>query len=307
MPNLKDLKKKRALCKAKLTQFEKYLLIKCTCERPNSIQLSELGGRLQKMEECYGEYDSIQIQIESLPDISDTECQDEYTERERFETQYFAAVGKAREDCKSGPCRVCSKKHNTTLHLDEPVLPQQQSNSDVSQDKCVMLASQEDCHSKVASTIQTDVTLSSSHNGCVLLSTALIDIVDYNGTKHTVRCLLDNGSTSNFITESISKRLNLPIKSTSITVEGLNQSIQVTKRSTLTIISRTESYVDNIDCLIVPRITQLLPITYFNISDLNIPSNLTLADPNFNIPLEIIDILLNAEILFFIFLYSGKS
>ncbi|XP_041968416.1 uncharacterized protein LOC121725479 [Aricia agestis] len=54
---------------------------------------------------------------------------------------------------------------------------------------------------------------------------ALVRVVSSNGEKHTARMLLDNGSTSNFITESLCDKLNLPRSSASSMVTGINNLI----------------------------------------------------------------------------------
>ncbi|KOB72571.1 Gag-pol polyprotein, partial [Operophtera brumata] len=90
---VKELRKKRASYKAKLTQFKKYLDSISTCAKLSSTHSTELNLRLEKIEEMYNEYDSIQLSIETQTDISDTE---EYQEREGFEQQYFSTIASAR-------------------------------------------------------------------------------------------------------------------------------------------------------------------------------------------------------------------
>lgn len=224
--------------------------------------------------------------------------------------------------CKFGPCKICNKMHNTMLHTDEPKDSQSASTLINKENERTLVASHEDtsnedaCLNEVTYShnqegsiehldiesafeehVDQDIVLSSTiTHSHVLLSTALIDVLDNNGGKHTVRALLDNGSTTNFITEELSEILKLPIRSASARVEGLNcKPIYLHKRASLKLSSRTEVFSQEINCLIVPQITQLLPTTQIDISTISIPSHINLADPGFNVPSKI-SVLLNAEV-----------
>ncbi|XP_059045837.1 uncharacterized protein LOC131841541 isoform X1 [Achroia grisella] len=48
-----------------------------------------------------------------------------------------------------------------------------------------------------------------------LLSTALVNVTNATGNKCTARLLLDNGSTANFVTQSLSEKLGLSQRGTS--------------------------------------------------------------------------------------------
>ncbi|XP_075971532.1 uncharacterized protein LOC142984379 isoform X3 [Anticarsia gemmatalis] len=76
--------------------------------------------------------------------------------------------------CKSGHCKYCSKKHNTLLH-DHDTSPNIQN---------IVLSANHSATSRV-----------------VLLSTALVEVLDDRGNHRQARILLDNGSTANFISE----------------------------------------------------------------------------------------------------------
>lgn len=212
--------------------------------------------------------------------------------------------------CRMGPCRLCNKSLNSLLHshdvpptFSSKVVPPA-SNTDlvlytapppplppVSEPQV-----QPENENKISNISQDSVVLSAIHNNCVLLSTALIQVESFNGKKHTVRALLDNGSTSSFITESLCNKLNLPTAPTSSLVEGLNsQTSRLCKRCDVVISSLVDSYTEKISCFAVPRITQMLPTTQVNYTLLSIPPNITLADPTFHIPSNI-DMLLGADI-----------
>ncbi|XP_073949686.1 uncharacterized protein [Choristoneura fumiferana] len=128
------------------------------------------------------------------------------------------------------------------------------------------------------------------------LVAAMVQVSDAKGTKHIARILLDNGSTTNFVTEKLRSKLQLPLSSTSSTVTGINNSCSKSTQSCkLTIHSMTGGYKTELRCLVLPEITKLLPSSYINKRELQIPSHIQLGDPSFNIP-SVIDILAGAEI-----------
>ncbi|XP_059046961.1 uncharacterized protein LOC131842448 [Achroia grisella] len=130
----------------------------------------------------------------------------------------------------------------------------------------------------------------------ILLSTAMVKVVSDDGEKFDARILLDNGSTANFITQTLSNKLRLPRRNINSTITGINsQTSSSTQSCNLTIISRDDNFKINIDCYILPEITKLLPPASIDIRNIPIPSNLQLADPSFYCP-SAIDILVGAEV-----------
>lgn len=186
------------------------------------------------------------------------------------------------QKCILGPCKLCSKNHNSLLHI-------QDTNADETTGTTATT-------SEVQS-VQNNVTLSTIHQGQVLLSTVLVGVVDSEGKTHKVRALLDNGSTSSFLTEKLHSQLKLPNQKTSISVQGLNkQNSQITKTCDVNIASLTNSgYTKKVSCLIVPQITQFLPTNRINIESFKIPQHIHLADPSFHLPSEV-QMLLGADI-----------
>lgn len=63
----------------------------------------------------------------------------------------------------------------------------------------------------------------------------------------------------------------------------------------MTLQSRINGFQAKIDCLIIEKITQALPVNHLNLRDLQVPNGITLADPEFNRPSDV-DLLLGAEI-----------
>nr|XP_049693766.1 uncharacterized protein LOC126054057 isoform X1 [Helicoverpa armigera] len=87
--------------------------------------------------------------------------------------------------CKMGHCKYCREKHNTLLHFDRDIVVPNQTTS----------------------TLASVNHLSTSR--VVLLSTALVNVSDAEGNAHTARILLDNGSTTNLISQELARKLNI--------------------------------------------------------------------------------------------------
>ncbi|XP_045536067.1 uncharacterized protein LOC123721414 [Papilio machaon] len=132
--------------------------------------------------------------------------------------------------------------------------------------------------------------------GSICKQAAMVKVIDDNGNSMDARLLLDNGSTANFITQSLCSKLKLSTRSVSSEINGINnQSLTSTQACNLTIESQCCRYKANIECYVLPEITKILPSTVIDISQLSLPSDLHLADPSFNIP-SVIDILVGAEV-----------
>ncbi|XP_013161812.1 PREDICTED: uncharacterized protein LOC106113535 isoform X3 [Papilio xuthus] len=132
--------------------------------------------------------------------------------------------------------------------------------------------------------------------GSICKQAAMVKVIDDNGNSMDARLLLDNGSTANFITQSLCSKLKLPTRSVSSEINGINnQSLPSTQACNLTIQSQCCRYRTNIDCYILPEITKILPSTLIDVSQLSMPADLHLADPTFNIP-SVVDILVGAEV-----------
>ncbi|XP_047023384.1 uncharacterized protein LOC124643991 isoform X2 [Helicoverpa zea] len=109
---LKELVKKRASCKAKLTLFSNYLNVVLSCSRLSDLQVTELETRLDKMDLLYNDYDKIQGDIELLMEDSAEALAD----REAFQNQYFSLVSSAREVRRQHSERRASVLQRTRWH-----------------------------------------------------------------------------------------------------------------------------------------------------------------------------------------------
>ncbi|XP_048487283.1 uncharacterized protein LOC105396586 isoform X3 [Plutella xylostella] len=105
--------------------------------------------------------------------------------------------GHADSNCTLTHCKYCKLKHNTLLH---------NHSSDIPSDHTVSLST----NIEPAST-------SNSHKH-VLLSTAMVKVTARDGSLRTARVLLDNGSTTNYVTQDLFSKLELDGRHVSSTV-----------------------------------------------------------------------------------------
>ncbi|XP_076660084.1 uncharacterized protein LOC143363614 [Halictus rubicundus] len=105
--------------------------------------------------------------------------------------------------------------------------------------------------------------------------------------KNPVECrtLLDTCSNANFITESLVKKLRLPTREQSVTIEALNELNTVTNRLVKAkIVSRQNNFNRTLEFFVIPRIAGQLPDCQIDRTRVQIPHNIKLADPHFHKP-----------------------
>nr|CAI5824413.1 unnamed protein product [Callosobruchus analis] len=126
----------------------------------------------------------------------------------------------------------------------------------------------------------------------VLLSTAVVDILDAQGHFQKVRVLFDSGSMANFISESCANRLGLKRSHISVPIEGLNNmSSSFNKGASNCIIKPVDQDLPTYTFEVI-----ILPQVNIDVSQWRHIHNLKLADSNFNSPGKI-DLLLGAELV----------
>jgi len=102
-------------------------------------------------------------------------------------------------------------------------------------------------------------------------------------------------SQSDFVTEEFVKKLNLRTVDEKIEIKGINRHVtHAVKSVTLRITSRFGTFGMELQCIVLPKITQELPTVVVNAVNLELPRNIKLTDPQFNI-LGKIDLLIGAE------------
>lgn len=245
------------------------------------------------------------------------------------------------EVCKMGSCKFCNKKHNSLLHFQTYSKTSYEGN--MIHNKNVMSNKNNDSHnSEIQNTTQAalhtesiiqqmnledhsniiqasaasnngtnqqalplkSVTTHCNNGSFTILSTALVYIEDINGQLVLCRALLDSGSQSNFIVKDLKLKLQLNAEKINIPIVGINSSVSNVNSLIKTKIKSTVNNNEfKLQFLVIEKITDNIPQTTFDCSSLEIPDNVTLADPNFNQSAEI-QILLGANIFYHLLLKS---
>lgn len=180
-------------------------------------------------------------------------------------------IGHYAKDCRSSNCRKCSRAHNILLHLEkinnnEPdkgetddSLPK---HSETEQSVVVAHCAEVRKTQALANADKRTSNEDWKNNVVlqVILSTARVYIRDRDGNRKTCRALLDPGSQSHFITEELINQLQLPIRKETHAVNGIMQITADIKQGTqIRIESQHTGFKANLDCLVLPRITEKLP------------------------------------------------
>lgn len=181
--------------------------------------------------------------------------------------------------CNGKNCFTCSKPHNTMLHLGNSSELKKSEAEKPSEDQ--------------EATAAVSVHVAANSSDQVLLSTAEVRVQNENGESQIGRVLLDSGSQCNFITESMAQILKLKKTRVQHTVLGIGGKSQNVKAAVVvTIRSRINNYNLTCSCLVVPKITNILPSENIG-GECMVPSDIELADTSFKIPKKI-DLLLGA-------------
>ena len=185
--------------------------------------------------------------------------------------------------CKSFDCRTCGKKHNTLLHTEKEEEDKDKDN------------------------ISTTTSLSSQNcNQQILLATAMVRVKDCAGNFVMCRALLDSGSQSNFISGKMANRLGSKLQRSNVSVNGISDS---KSRSSFKLTCNVSSSINDFDreisCLVLEKITSILPAKPIDTQKWKFLDNFTLADPTFATPGKV-DMLLGAE-LYEEIVSNGKS
>lgn len=221
--------------------------------------------------------------------------------------------------CKARKCIRCRKPYNSLLHLQSYNTNNETTTSAIdlaTETKGSVTDSprfQEDATSVVQNHIVSSKSIdmaqgrvaNSSMHSQVLLSTAVIRI-KVNNVFTKCRVLLDSGSQSHFITEGLCQKLKLQPSKINHVVTGVGQTLtNINEKVTLTIMSCYSNFSVDINCLLLPRITERLPMMSFDKNILNIPKDMLMADPNYNLSGEV-EMLLGSHV-FWSILCNGQE
>ncbi|XP_011858172.1 PREDICTED: uncharacterized protein LOC105555741 [Vollenhovia emeryi] len=188
----------------------------------------------------------------------------------------FNCLGRHRlNDCSSKrTCSVCCAKHHSSLHdaYRGPVEAPPVTTAHFS-------------HNRAAT------------KSAVLLDTARVRLTDRFGAQHPVRALIDQGSESSFVTESLAQRLRLRRSTSVVRVFGVGGHQTGTTKGSVTV---TMSPVDGevsyrVHAHILPRLTEYCGGRRVSTSSWAHLSGLSLADPEFSAD-DPIELLLGVEI-----------
>ncbi|XP_045541133.1 uncharacterized protein LOC123722703 [Papilio machaon] len=244
-----------------------------------------------------------------LSEVCSDKPEDEYEERSKFEERYYALMAQARNllcsdgaaddgrsvagsickqaghpesECRMGPCRErgCTERHNSLLHR-----PSSSSSH-------LALIDEQDENEII-------VNYSNHNTNQVLLSTAIIEVsnpVDHQKVK--VRALLDCGSQSSFISESLKTRLSLKsrhIDTLKVIGVGNTSSMNVIESCNIQLKATNSNFSAMLSCFVLNELTGRLPKTPVVIKSIKLPENIQLADPIFYQPAPI-DVLIGADL-----------
>ncbi|XP_037930699.1 uncharacterized protein LOC119665544 [Teleopsis dalmanni] len=139
---------------------------------------------------------------------------------------------------------------------------------------------------------------SSSNDDQIILATAVITIQGKSGDYQLARALFDSGSQVNFITEELAQRLQIKKEAKTLNLIGIGETNSTVRQKLhATVRSRINSYEFSTDFWVMPSISTYQPDKFVSMSNWNVPSNLSLADPHFH-KSQKIDLLLGAESFF---------
>ncbi|XP_053968951.1 uncharacterized protein LOC128870362 [Anastrepha ludens] len=202
--------------------------------------------------------------------------------------------GHQMRDCKSGSCRACQLKHHTLLHFDRTSSASTSISGSVTQPPTLQSNT-----IAATSSVPGHALTSRSPSDAVLLATAVIFVKNRAGTFVPCRALLDSGSQHHFITNRFTNQLQLRRTKYSAAVSGIGDANLSTEGYSVNVVlkSRTSDFSTHITSVVVQTITDNQPGFSVSIADWNVPSNIQLADPNFNIP-QRIDLLIGAGLFF---------
>lgn len=126
----------------------------------------------------------------------------------------------------------------------------------------------------------------------------MIQVHDKNGKPIKVRALLDSGSQINIMTHRMCNKMGVQSMNASMVIRGIgNSSVESTKRAVIQIESMNSGFKASLEVFVVKQVTTCQPSTKIAIDNWKIPKNVTLADPNFNIPASV-DLIIGRELFF---------
>jgi len=219
--------------------------------------------------------------------------------------------------CKSkSNCFICHKSnHHTLLHRHFPESQETKGNRSAQVAVCASELEKKQNPSSLFSGLgrnksnYNDSKASFQSDGksakYVLVNTAVVYIKTVSSKRKPLRAILDSASQANFITEKAAASLGFHRERINMEITGINNyGMNIKSKINAEFSNKEYDHKWKVDLFIVPQITNPTPSIKIDISKLNLPRQLNLADDNFFEPSEV-DLLLSAE-YFFDFLKTGK-
>lgn len=179
-------------------------------------------------------------------------------------------AGHVLKDCRSIVCKICKFRHNVLLHI----------NREKAAETTAAAAATSSSTTEKEETV--NCSFASHKNDGVLLSTAVVRVLGKNNKWFTARALLDPGSQSSFLSRSFVDKLSIPVTKVNINICGLNETESaVSGKVNVKVQSRINDFSLELSCLVIPLVTGSLPNFKVDSQNLNIPANVSLADPTF--------------------------
>ncbi|KMQ84153.1 bel12-ag transposon polyprotein, partial [Lasius niger] len=181
-------------------------------------------------------------------------------------------------ECSSNKvCTKCSERHHSSLHEAFAAVALPAPGSSASPTVHVAKRPLAECTS-------------------VLLATARVLVVDRRGMRHPVRVLVDPGSETSLIAESLAQRLRLPRTPTSVTIFGVGgvQAGFSRGRVAVNLSARTGSFSLTVSSLVMPRLSAYSGVAETGAVSWPHVEGLDLADPDF-LARDPVELLLGAD------------
>ena len=226
-------------------------------------------------------------------------------------------------NCKSNGCSICKYKHNVLLHRNKPQLESNLSSHRANASTAPLptsvgvvrrvgleptpltpsvsaAAGSTRCAPSPSSPVE-PVSLSTVATKYVLLSTALVNVFsEVNNKYYVARALLDSGSQISIVTKSFCNKVGLTCQRTEriCNIYGIgNTKVQLAESCKFKMNSFNHDFSVEVNCMILPKITNMLPNVKVDVNELNIPGDILvdLADSKFYEPAEV-DLLIGADL-----------
>ena len=177
--------------------------------------------------------------------------------------------------CSKYSCKLCQERHSTLLHQNSAPI----SNA---------------INGHLSSNINDPSSFTQSSS---ILPTVIVQIAKADGELVPATALLDSASDCSLISQRLFERLKLRPTSHQTQLRGILSSHATTEQvATLHIKSNTTNWSKNLDAVVVPHISSSqFPKCLIDTSSWNVPPNITLANPNFNVP-NTVDLILGVEV-----------